>query len=164
MLDRIEGLRQPREIGLHAVDPDGVGIDQEERRRAQFRQRLFDAAAGAEQQAALVGEHDMRARAGGEMPLQCIGQMMDVDHGAVDAGLRQAIEHVVDQRLAGNRHQRLWQRVGERAHAQAQSGSEHHRSVGMFGHAGQIVFSAGTWVPYQVLSAAREGCASARWR
>ena len=45
---------EPFEIGLHAVDPDRVGIDVEERLAAEQRQRLDDAAAGAEQLVALV--------------------------------------------------------------------------------------------------------------
>ena len=32
--------REPRQVGLHAVDPDRVGIDMEERRIAELRQRL----------------------------------------------------------------------------------------------------------------------------
>ena len=60
------------------------------------------------------------------MPLDLLGQMMDVDHRALDAGLGEPVEHVVDQRLAGDRHQRLRHAIGERAHAQAEAGGEHH--------------------------------------
>ena len=44
-----------------------VGIDVEERRVAELRQRLDDAAAGVEQLAALVGDDDLRPRAACEM-------------------------------------------------------------------------------------------------
>ena len=45
----VERGREPLEIGHHAVDPDGVGIDQEERPAAELRHRLDRAAGGAEQ-------------------------------------------------------------------------------------------------------------------
>ena len=57
----------------------------EERRVAQLRQRLDHAAAGVEQQPALVGDHDLRLRAPGEVPLDLVGEVMHVDHGALDA-------------------------------------------------------------------------------
>ena len=59
----IEGGGEPAQVGRHAVDPDGVGIDVEERRVAELRQRLDDAAAGAEQLRALVGDDDFAGAA-----------------------------------------------------------------------------------------------------
>ncbi len=50
----IEGFGQPRQIGPHAIDPQRVGVDVEERRVAEQRQRLDDAAAGAEHFVALI--------------------------------------------------------------------------------------------------------------
>ena len=79
----------------------------EERRGAEQRQRLDDAAAGIEQFVALVGDDDLRRPAAGEMALDLVGEMMDVDHGGLDAGRRQPVEHVIDQRLAADRDQRL---------------------------------------------------------
>ena len=84
-----------------------VGIDVEERRVAEQRQRLDHAAAGAEQQAALVGDDDLRLRARGEMALDLLGEVMHVDHRALDARFRQPVEHVIDQRLAADLDQRL---------------------------------------------------------
>ena len=70
----------------------------EERRVAQCGQRLDHPAAGAEQHAALVGDRDFRLRARGEMTLDLLGEVMHVDHRAFDAGFRQPVEHVIDQR------------------------------------------------------------------
>ena len=84
-----------------------VGIDVEERRLAKQRQRLDHRAAGAEQQAALVGDDDLRFGARGEMPLELFGEVMHVDHRALDARFRQAVEHVIDQRLAADLDQGL---------------------------------------------------------
>ncbi len=75
----------------------------EERRVAELRQRLDDAAAGAEQLAALVGDHDLRPLPRREMALDLVGEVMHVDHRALDAGVGQPVEHVVDQRLAADR-------------------------------------------------------------
>ena len=46
----------------------------------------------------------LRAR---EVPLDLVGEIMHVDHRALDAGCGQPVEHMIDQRLAGDRHQRL---------------------------------------------------------
>ena len=50
------------------------------------RQRLDHAAAGAEQLAALVRDDDLRPLPRREMPLDLVGQVVDVDDGALDAG------------------------------------------------------------------------------
>ena len=52
----IEGFGKPRQVGPHAIDPQCVGIDMEERRLAKQGQRLDDAAAGAEHLVTLVGD------------------------------------------------------------------------------------------------------------
>ena len=59
----IEGRREAAEIGLHPVDPNGVGVDVKERTLAKLRQRLDHTSAGAEKLVALVGNHDARALA-----------------------------------------------------------------------------------------------------
>ena len=38
-----------------------------------------------------------------QMPLERVGEMMHVDDGALDAGIGQPVEHMIDQRLAGDR-------------------------------------------------------------
>ena len=49
----------------------------------------------------------LRALALREMALDLVGEVMHVDDRALDARLGEAIEHVVDQRLAADRDQRL---------------------------------------------------------
>ena len=69
---------------------------------AEQRQRLDHAAAGVEQEAALVGDHDARLFALGEVPFDLVGEVMHVDHRGFDAGGGELVEHMVDQRLAGD--------------------------------------------------------------
>ena len=93
---------------------------------AQQRQRLEHAAAGPEKLVPLVGDHDVWALALREVVLDLVGEVMDVDDGALDSLLGEAIEHVVDQCLAANRDQRLGEAAIEGPHACTQSGGEHH--------------------------------------
>jgi hypothetical protein len=125
---RIEDIREPRKIGFDAVEPESVGIDEKEWPIAQLRQRLGDAAAGAEQALALVGNDDTRLPARCEMPLHGVGQMMDVHHGALDAGIGETIKTVIDQRLAADRDQRLWDVAVIGPHARAKPRCQHYRA------------------------------------
>src|SRR6056297_2027947 len=54
-------------------------------------------------------------------------------------GLRK-VERVVDQRLARDLDHRLWPRLGERAHARAETGGEYHQGVGIVPHASFSLF------------------------
>ena len=81
---------------------------------------------GAEKLVPLVGNHDARALALLEMALDLVGEVMDVDDRALDPLLGQAIEHIVDQRLAADLHQWLGDLPAERPHAGAEPGGEHH--------------------------------------
>ena len=47
----------------------------------------------------------------------------------VDAHIGEPVEHVIDQRLAADRDQRLRQRVGQRTHAFAEARRQHHGAV-----------------------------------
>ena len=85
-----------------------------------------------------------------EMPLDLLGEVMHVDHRALDAGLGQPVEHMIDQRLAGDLDQRLRHRVGERPHARAEAGGQHHG--GLRRDASSATFSAGTLARYQASS------------
>ena len=96
----IERLGEPRQVGRHAVDPDGVGVDVEERLAAELRQCLDHAAAGVEQLGALVGNHDLRPGARCNVPFDLVGEVVHVDHGALDAGGGEPVEHEVEHRLA----------------------------------------------------------------
>ncbi len=111
---------------------------------AEFRQRLDHAAAGAEKLAALIRDDDFRPLAAGEMALDLIGEMMDVHDRALDPLRGQAIERVVDQRLAADRNERLGHCPVERPHARAQPRRQHHgvfgrgRGFRVFGHRGVL--------------------------
>ena len=97
-----------------------------ERRRAEARQRLDHAAAGIEQVRALVGNDDARRPPAGDMALDLVGEMMDIDDGGLDAGRGQAIEHIVEQRLAADCDEGLGRAIGERTHAHAVAGRQDH--------------------------------------
>jgi len=60
------------------------------------------------------------------MALDLVGEMMDVDDGGLDAGRGQAVEHIVEQRLASDRDQRLGRAICERPHADAVAGRQNH--------------------------------------
>ena len=168
-------MGEAHEVRLHAVDPDGVGIDVEERRAAELRHRPHRAAASAEQLCALVGDHDCRPLARRKMPLDLVGEVMHVDHRPFDAGFGEAVEHVVDQRLAADRHQGFRHRAVVRPHAGAEARRQHHGAAGCvaaqlrFPHRPPFPtnhhdFSAGTWRLYHSISSASDGCASDLWR
>jgi hypothetical protein len=63
-----------------------------------------------------------------------VRQIMHIDHCLGDAGAGELVQHVIEQRLAGNAHQRLRHVVGQRAHAQAETGGEDHGFGGGNGH------------------------------
>src|SRR4029079_8182979 len=111
----IERCGEAAEIGLHPVDPDGVGIDVEERLRAKLRQRFDHTTTGAEKLVSLIGNHDLRMLALGEMALDLVSEMVDVDNRALHPLLGEAIEYVVDQCLATDLDQRLGNAAIERA-------------------------------------------------
>jgi len=98
----------------------------EERRLAELRQRLDHAAGGAKKFRALVGDDDPRPLPRRQMPFDLVGEVMDVHHRAFDAGVRQPVEGVVDQRLAADGHEGLGDLAVERTHARAESGRQHH--------------------------------------
>ena len=160
-------------FGLHAVDPERVGIDEEERRVAELRQRLGDAAAGAEQLAALVGDDDLRALcATARWRSICVGEVMHIDHRALDAGVGQPVEHVVDQRLAADCDQRL-RHCAVVAAACACRGRPPapSRVFGVIAPSPSpviriaiIPIGGGTLARYQPRSGASAGCASERCR
>ena len=68
-----------------------------------------------------------------------VGQIMHVDHGFADAGAGELVQHVIEQRLAGDAHQRLRHVVGQRAHAQAETGGEDHGFGGRNGHLAEFL-------------------------
>ena len=134
MICGIERFGQPRQIGPHAVDPHGVGIEMEERLVAQQRQRLDDGAAGAEHLIALVGDDHAGPGAGRGMLDDLVGQIMHIDHGFADAGAGELVQHMIEQGLAGHAHQRLRHMVGQGPHSHAETGGEDHGFDGRNGH------------------------------
>ena len=111
-----------------------VGIDMEERRVAEQRQRLDDAAAGAEHFIALIRDDDAGPCALRGVIDDLVGQIVHVDDGLADAGIAELVEHMIEQRAAGDAHQRLRHLVGQRPHAQAETGGEDHGFGGLDGH------------------------------
>ena len=65
----------------------------------------------------------------GEMRFDLVGEIVHVDDRALQADLGETVEHMVHQRLAADRHERLGHRIGDRAHARPEPGSEDHRGV-----------------------------------
>ena len=60
------------------------------------------------------------------MRLAAVGKGVDVDHRLRHARRGQAVEHMVDQRLAAHLHQGLWPIVRQRTHARAQARGQDH--------------------------------------
>ena len=98
--------------------------------RSERRQRGAHAAAGTQKLRPLVRDDDARRVPRFKMPFDLISKVMDVDHCGADAGFRELVQHVVDQRLAGDRHKRLRHAVGNRPHAGAETGGKNHGVVG----------------------------------
>ena len=121
----VPGVDQTVEIGPHALDPDRVRVVNEERRVAQLRKRLCDAASGIEQFAAFVRNGDLGRLAGSKMVLDLIGKVMDVDDRFRDVRVGQTIEHLIDQRRSGNRDERLRPCLRQGPHPLAFPGGEH---------------------------------------
>jgi hypothetical protein len=130
----IKRLGEPRQIGPNAVDPHRVCIDKEERRRPKQRQRLDDAAAGAEHLVTFIGDGHAGPGAAGDMIDDLVGQIMDIDDRFADTGVAELVEHMIEQRATRYLHQRLWHLIGQRAHTQAESGGENHGFSGFDGH------------------------------
>ena len=130
----VEGFGQPCQIGPHAIDPQRVGVDVEKRRRTEQRQRLDHAAAGAEHFVTLIRNDHAGPRARRDMIDDLVGQIMHVDDSLADAGIAELVEHMVEQRPACHAHQRLWHPVGQRPHADAETGGEDHGFGGLDGH------------------------------
>jgi hypothetical protein len=63
-----------------------------------------------------------------------VGQIMHVDGSFACACVAELVEHMIKQRAAGHPHQRLWNPIGQGAHADAKSGSEDHGFGGFDGH------------------------------
>ncbi len=81
-----------------AIDPQIVGIDDEERIGVDQRQRLDQAAAGFEQEIALVRDSDLNAFYPClEMLFEHIGKIVDVDDRLLHSGRPEPVEGVVEE-------------------------------------------------------------------
>ena len=97
-----------------------------ERRIAEQRQRLHHGAAGAQHLIALVGNDDARTAAMRHVVDDLIGQVMHIDDRVADACIRELVEHVIQQRLAGHGNHGFRHPVRQRPHAQAEARGENH--------------------------------------
>src|SRR5690606_29887182 len=98
---------------------------------------------------------------------QGVSEVVHVDHCASYAGLRQAIERVIDQRLARHFHQRLGPIVGERAHPRTKACCKHHGGIGrQRGHCSSPPpvsrISRGTFTVNHSATGASAGCLRSR--
>src|SRR5690606_27104872 len=91
----IETLRQSDEIGLYAVDPDAVGVVDQEGLLAELRQSLLHAASGIQKLLPLVGYQDAGALAGLQMRDDLVGEVMHVDDRLGNSCFGDAVEGVV---------------------------------------------------------------------
>ena len=113
-------------MSIGPVDPESIRIGKKKWLWAKPWQDLGDPAALIEQLLALIRNQDFWDCAGGQMRFDLGRQMMDIDDGRFDTGYGQPVERMVDQRLARDRNQRLWQLIGQGPHSRAQSGGEDH--------------------------------------
>ena len=120
----VPGARQPCDLWLPIVDPQGVGIADEKRFSCKFMQHLDDAAALVEQQLPLIRNFYARRSAALHVVLDLVGQPMHVDDGLVDARFREPVEHVIEHGPSTDAHQRFWQGQGDRPHPRAKPGGE----------------------------------------
>jgi len=124
----VPGGGEPVKVGAGALDPERIGVEQEEGLGAEQRQGVGDAAAGFEQHGPLVGNDGLgRAAAPREMRLDQGRQVVDVDDGGLDAGRLEAVEGMVDQRAAGDLDQRFRHGGAQGPHALADPRGKHHR-------------------------------------
>ena len=159
-------LPGPRHAGKRvkgAIEPEGVRVDGVKGTVPQHLQGVGDAAAGVEK-VVLPGKPDFRRLAAAQMVLKLLGKIVGVDDSFGHADAFQAVQHMIDQRLAVHRHQRFGQGVGERPHAGAQSGGQHHGFIrGRAGHGvalaggGAMRLAAGMWASNQSATGARAG-------
>jgi hypothetical protein len=107
-----------------------AGVAYEEWLSLEKRENLFNPAALIEQRRALVRQDYARGRAGREMPFDLIREMMHIDDRGRDARLGEIVERIVDQRLARDGYERLWNFVSQRPHSRAEAGGENHGCCG----------------------------------
>ena len=128
-----DGQRAVVEVGEH------VGVHEQERRRAEQRQRVHDAAGRLERRLAFLAVGDRRTEppAIAEVVANLRTAIREIDDDPVDSARRETRDVMLDQRHATYVEQRFRVDGGERTHTLAASGCENHRShrkTGMRGH------------------------------
>ena len=90
--------------------------------------RLQYSATGVEQQAALVADVDIHAKAVvfSHIINDFLTEVMHIDYYIIKTMLHQILNHAPEHRLPRNLHKSLGSVVGERAEARAESGSKYH--------------------------------------
>jgi hypothetical protein len=146
--------------GCCALGPEGVDVGNEDRLAAQQGQGIAHAASGVEQGSAFVGDEDLDIGPPGEVGLQHVGEVVDVDHRPAHPRLDQAVQDPVNEGPAGHLHQGLGPGLSERTHPGSQASGEDH---GAFGPPHRRA-SAGTQASSQSRRSARPGSARHRSR
>ena len=128
---------------------------------------LDHAAAGLKQLIALVGEADRRRRAGSDMGLDRIGEIVDIDQCLLDPRILDPVERAIDQRLACHPHQGFGGRGRQRPHPLTEPGG--HQHCGIRNKSGHLISpppfsrrSAGMFAANHAASGAATGCARSR--
>ena len=90
--------------------------------------RLQYSATGVEQQAALVADVDIHAKAVvfSHIINDFLTKVMHIDYYIIKTMLHQILNHAPEHRLPGNFHKSLGAVVGERSEARAESGGKNH--------------------------------------
>ena len=169
---RVPQFQHAHERRARAFAPHRVRIVDEEGTCAEHGQCSLRAAAGIEQHVALVGNEDRRLRSfsAGKAFFEEIGKVMHVDDGGLHACDGEPVEHVLDERPPGKRHERLRHAQGQGAHAFAETrGKDHCRLSLRHGFRLQIgregsLSRGGSSRLYQSRSGASDGCARLRSR
>ncbi len=109
-----------------SIAPENIAVDDVERSPTQQRQGIRNAAAGL-QQRRFDAQADRRRATPRQVALDERREMMRVDDHLLDALRLEAVDGPVEHRSPADLDQRLRQTLGNRSHAQAEAGRQHHR-------------------------------------
>ena len=105
-----------------------------ERGVAEQRQGFHHGAAGAEDFVALIGNDNPWTAAMRHVIDDLIRQIVHVDDRFADARIRELVEYMIEQGLAGHRDHGLRHPLRQRPHTQAETCGEHHGFGRFDGH------------------------------
>jgi hypothetical protein len=54
------------------------------------------------------------------------GEVMNIDNRALNSGPCEPVQHMINERLARDLHQRFWNCIRERTHARTEPGCQNH--------------------------------------